>query len=229
VETEKYIKNNAEELANVKAIAICGSQRKNGNTEYFLKIMLDGLAEQGIETEFVSLQDKTILPCKGCYGCLEKKKCVIEDDFEEIFAKMMAADGIIVGSPVYVARASSLLSALLERATFSGRASGRMLSGKVGAPVTVARRTGQAFASAELLLWYFINDITIPGSMYWNIGVAGAKGARDAVNDLEGIEIMKYSAANMAHVMKALQNYRQANTEKTVDRNTLFFDPKAQK
>lgn len=213
----------------MKAIAICGSQRENGNTEFFLKTMLEGLAEQGIETEFISLQDKMILPCKGCYGCLEKKQCVIDDDFEEIFAKMMAAEGIIVGSPVYVARASSLLSALLERATFSGRASGRMLSGKVGAPVTVARRTGQAFASAELLLWYFINDITIPGSMYWNIGVAGAKGAKDAANDLEGIEIMKYSAVNMAHVMKALQAYRQAKPEKPVDRSTLFFDPEAQK
>jgi len=213
----------------MKAIAICGSQRENGNTEFFLKTMLEGLSGQGIETEFISLQDKTIMPCKGCYGCLAKKQCVIDDDFEEIFAKMMVADGIIVGSPVYVARPSSLLSALLERATFSGRASGRMLSGKVGAPVTVARRTGQAFASAELLLWYFINDITIPGSMYWNIGVAGAKGAKDAANDLEGIEIMKYSAVNMAHVMKALQAYRQTKPENPVDRNTLFFDPKAQK
>jgi len=212
----------------MKAIAICGSPRTNGNTEYFLKTVLTGLEEQGIETEFLPLGDKTIMPCRGCYGCLEKKQCVINDDFEEIYGKMMAADGIIIGSPVYIARPSALLSALLERATFSGRASGRMLSGKVGAPVTVARRTGQAFASAELLLWYFINDITIPGSMYWNIGVAGAKGAKDAENDLEGVEIMKYFAVNMAKVMKALHAY-QIKGEEIVDRNKLFFNHQSTK
>jgi hypothetical protein len=117
-----------------------------------------------------------------------------------------------------------MLSALLERVTFSGRASGKMLSGKVGAPVTVARRTGQAFAAAELLLWYFINDITIPGSIYWNVGVAGAKGAKDAEKDLEGIEIMKYFGTNMARVMKALAAYQTCNSEAT--RDVLFFTPK---
>lgn len=206
----------------MKAIAICGSPREAGNTEYFLRLALAGLAEQGIETEFLHLRGKTILPCRGCYGCLEHKRCVINDDFEDIYERMSQADGILIGSPVYVARPTSLLSALLERATFSGRASGRMLSGKVGAPVTVARRTGQAFASAELLLWYFINDITVPGSMYWNVGVAGARGAKDAEQDAEGTEIMKYFARNMAHVMKALQSY-QNETAAPVAQNKLFY------
>ena len=62
----------------------------------------------------------------------------------------------------------------------------------IGAPVTVARRAGQVYAFGELLLWYFINDMIIPGSMYWNVAVAGAK---DADKDLEGIEIMKYAVA----------------------------------
>ena len=208
----------------MKAIAICGSPRANGNTEFFLRVVLGELEEQGIETELLHLRDKSVLPCRGCYGCLQHKHCVIEDDFAGIYDKMLAADGIILGSPVYVARATSLLSALLERATFSGRASGRMLSGKVGAPVTVARRTGQALASAELLLWYFINDMVIPGSMYWNIGVAGAKGARDAEADLEGVEIMKHFARNMAGVMKALTAYA-GETSGAVDRNKLFFSP----
>ena len=62
----------------------------------------------------------------------------------------------------------------------------------ISAPVTVARRAGQVYAFGELLLWYFINDMIIPGSMYWNVAVAGAK---DADKDLEGIEIMKYAVA----------------------------------
>lgn len=205
----------------MKAIAICGSPRENGNTQFFLDIVLRQLEQHEIDTELIQLRDKSILPCRGCYQCLEKKRCIIDDDFEAIYAKMSEADGIIIGSPVYVARPTSMLAAFLERATFSGRASGRMLSGKVGAPVTVARRTGQAMAAAELLLWYFINDITIPGSMYWNVGVAGARGAKDASADLEGVEIMKYFANNMAKVMLALA--AQEKKETSVSQSDLFF------
>lgn len=209
----------------MKAVAICGSPRAGGNTEFFLGVMLAELARLGAETELVTLWDKDIRPCRGCYGCLEARKCAQDDDFETVFASLLAADAIIVGAPVYVAKPPALLTALLERVTFSARASGRMLTGKVGAPVTVARRTGQAFAFAELLLWYFINDMVIPGSMYWNVGVAGAKGAKDADRDLEGIEIMKYAAANIFRVTTAL---RSSGGAAGVDRDKLFFtSPKA--
>lgn len=205
----------------MKTIAICGSQREHGNTEYFMRTTLQELSHSGMETEFISLRGKVIQPCRGCYQCLSVGRCTIEDDFAEIFDKMRQADGILIGSPVYVARPTALMSALLERATFSGRAAGQPLSGKVGGPVTVARRTGQAFASAELLLWFFINDIVVPGSMYWNVGVAGARGAFDAENDAEGIEIMKRYAANMARVMNALDKYGKPT--ETADRDKLFF------
>lgn len=203
----------------MKAIAICGSPREMGNTEFYLEIMLAELQEQGFETELIPLRDKTILPCRGCYGCLEHKRCVQQDDFEAIFAKMHEADVIIVGSPVYVSKPTSLLQPLLERVTFSGRGSGRLLSGKVGAPVTVARRAGTTMAFSELLLWYFINDMVVPGSMYWNVGVAGARGARDAEKDLEGIDIMKYAANNLAKVAKALAGTKGA----VIAQSKLFY------
>ena len=206
----------------MKALAICGSPREGGNTEFYLRLLLSELESKGIETEFLYLKDKEIRPCTGCYGCLTHKACVQKDDFESVFAKMQEADAIFIGAPVYVSRPSSLVSPLLERVTFSARASGRMLSGKVGAPVTVARRAGQTFAFAELLLWYFINDMIIPGSMYWNVGVAGAKGAKNAAEDLEGIEIIKYSAANIAKVMQAMKD---AGGVGEVDRDKLFFTP----
>ena len=211
----------------MKAIAICGSPREKGNTEYYLRTVLSELEQKGIETEFIPMLDKTVKPCRGCYGCLTAKKCVQDDDFEAIFQKMEQADIIVIGSPVYVGKPTSLLQALLERVTFSARASGRMLSGKVGAPVTVARRAGQVYAFGELLLWYFINDMVIPGSMYWNVAVAGAKGAKDADKDLEGIDIMKYTAANLAKVATALQN--QTGVAESVDRNKLFYTQPTEK
>ena len=211
----------------MKAIAICGSPREKGNTEYYLRTVLSELEQKEIETEFIPMLDKTVKPCRGCYGCLTAKKCVQDDDFEAIFQKMEQADIIVIGSPVYVGKPTSLLQALLERVTFSARASGRMLSGKVGAPVTVARRAGQVYAFGELLLWYFINDMVIPGSMYWNVAVAGAKGAKDADKDLEGIDIMKYTAANLAKVATALQN--QTGVAESVDRNKLFYTQPVEK
>ena len=204
----------------MKALAICGSPRENGNTEFYLRLLLDELSAKGIETEFLALKDKEIRHCTGCYGCLTHKACVQKDDFEEVFARMQEADAIFIGAPVYISRPAALVSPLLERVTFSARASGRMLSGKIGAPVTVARRAGQTFAFAELLLWYFINDMIIPGSMYWNVGVAGAKGVKNAAEDQEGVEIIKYSAANIVKVMKAMKD---AGGASEVDRNKLFF------
>jgi len=204
----------------MKAIAISGSPRAAGNTDFFLNTMLGELIAKGVETEFVAMRDLKVMPCKGCYGCLEKKACVQDDDFEPLYAKMLASDIVLVGTPVYVSRPSALLSPLLERVTFTGRASGRLLSGKVGAPVSVARRAGVTFAFAELLLWYFINDMVVPGSSYWNVGIAGAKGAKDADKDLEGIDIVKRSAANIYKVAAALQGSGPAEG---IDRDKLFF------
>lgn len=190
----------------MKVLGISGSLRKSGNSEWFLKKTLEFLEQEGLETELVSLRGKTLFPCSGCYGCTEAKECVQKgDDFAELFDKMHAAQGILVSSPVYYASAAPQLMCLLERAGFAGRMSGKFFSGKVGAPITVARRTGHTFAFAQLLLWYFINDMIIPGSIYWNVGVAGAKGARDAENDAEGIKILEHFAKNMAHVMRKLK------------------------
>lgn len=190
----------------MKVLGISSSLRKDGNSEWFLNKTLEFLESEGLETELISLRGKTILPCRGCYGCAEAKECVQKgDDFAEIFDKMHAADGILVSSPVYYASAVPQLMCLLDRAGFVGRMSGKYFSGKVGAPITVARRTGHTFAFAQLLLWYFINDMIIPGSTYWNVGMAGTKGARDAEEDIECIEILENFSKNMARVMKALK------------------------
>jgi len=207
----------------MKVIAITGSPREKGNTEYFVSEALDELVRNGIETELISLRDKRIQPCTGCYNCVQAKICTLEkDDFDEIFHKMLDADGIIIGSPVYNSSVTAQTKALLDRAAFLGRWinndiktgsesydwKGTAFSGKVAAPITVARRAGQNFAFAELLLWFTVNDFIVIGSHYWNVGVAGKGGAFDAENDTEGIGIMKHMARNMAYVIKSLKSQR---------------------
>ncbi|HWJ02669.1 MAG TPA: NAD(P)H-dependent oxidoreductase, partial [Verrucomicrobiae bacterium] len=142
----------------------------------------------------------------------------IDDDFAQLFQKMLEADGILLGSPVYHASITPKLKALLDRAGFLGRWvvnemksanstyqwKGTAFSGKVIAPVTVARRAGHTFAFAQLLLWATVNDTIVVGSNYWNVGVAGTSGKKDADQDAEGIGIITHMADNMGHVLRQL-------------------------
>ncbi len=203
---------------NVKVIGICGSPRKGGNTEYFTKLTLDVLEKENIETEFVGLRDKNISECTGCYACVKERECIIKDDFQEIFNKMLKVDGIILSSPVYHASITPKLKSLLDRAGFLCRWisnemveenknydwKGTAFSRKVVAPITVARRTGHTFAFSQLLLWATVNDCIIAGSNYWNMAVAGSGGQVNAEDDKEGIGIMEHLGHNMAYIIKQL-------------------------
>ncbi|WP_206808556.1 flavodoxin family protein [Paradesulfitobacterium ferrireducens] len=203
----------------MKVVGFCGSPRVKGNTEFLVGTALEQLQKQGIETELIRLADKKIDQCSGCYACVNTKECSIEDDFQELFQKMMEADGLILGSPVYHSSITPKLKALLDRAGFlcrwvandmkSGNSSyqwkGTAFSGKVMAPITVARRAGQNFAFAQLLLWATVNDMIVVGSNYWNVGVAGTGGKVDADQDAEGIGIIRHMSDNMGFVLKQLK------------------------
>lgn len=190
----------------MKVLGISGSLRGQSNTEFAIRHALDIVAREGMEVEFVSLRGKRILPCMGCYECRQRKYCVqTGDDFEPIYRKMVEADGVIVGSPVYFSSAVPQLMALLDRAGFVSRASGGVFSRKVGGPIAVARRAGHNVTFAQLLLWFFINDMIIPGSTYWNVVVAGGDGGRrDAAADKEGLDTIARFAYNMVYLLRAL-------------------------
>lgn len=189
----------------MKVIGIAGSLRPDSNTLKFVQHCLNNLAAEGLETELISLRDKTIKPCMGCYKCVQQAACVQDDDdFAPILEKMKAAEGIVIGSPVYLSSVVPQVMALLDRATFVSLWNNRFFAGKVGAPITVARRAGHNMAFSQLLLWYFLNGLVIPGSTYWNVGVAGARGARDAEKDEEGLATVQNFAKHMASVMKKL-------------------------
>lgn len=117
---------------------------------------------------------------------------------------MREAEGLILGSPVYLSSVVPQMMALLARATFVAYWNEKFFTGKVGGPITVARRAGHNLAFSQLLLWFFINGLIVPGSTYWNVGMAGAGGARDAEDDTEGIQIVSNFAKNMAGLMKRI-------------------------
>jgi multimeric flavodoxin WrbA len=189
---------------NPKVLALCGSPRPGGNTESYLNAALDVLRNHGMETELVALHDKTIASCRACYQCWHSGQGVCQltgDDFHDIYAKMVAADVLLVGSPVHYSAVHPDLWSVLVRAGFPGMAghphsAPRPFSRKIGGPITVARRAGHNFAFAQLLLWFYINEFIVPGSIYWTVGVARSPG--DAALDREGIDTAKRFAENIA-------------------------------
>lgn len=202
----------------MKILALSGSPRKGGNTDQYCQMVLDECAALGAEVELIRVCDLNVKGCRGCYGCVQAKSCVIQDDFQMVLSKIMEADGLVLGSPVYHSSVTPELKAVLDRAGFSGRwAASEMkakegayefndsiFSGKVVAPVTTARRAGHNFCFAQLLLWATCNDCTVVGNTYWNVGVAGKGGAKDAAEDTEGITTMKNLARRLVHTVKKL-------------------------
>lgn len=187
----------------MKVLGIHGSVRPNGNTALIMEKVLEELRKQNIQTELVSLSDKIIDPCKGCFACAQRKTCICaSDDFNPIFEKMVRADGILLGSPVYSADVSAKMKAFLERAGVIVATNPGLLKYKVGASVAAVRRGG-GLTAVDTMNHFFLNkEVVLAGSTYWNM-VYG-KNIGDVLQDEEGISNMKNLGANMAYLLKKL-------------------------
>ncbi len=103
----------------MKVVAICGSPRK-GNTEWMLDTLLEQLKSRGVETELLLLRKANVKRCLGCLTCeaggSERKGiCAVSDDMQAVYPKLLAADVIILGTPVYFYMLSGLLKNFLDR------------------------------------------------------------------------------------------------------------------
>jgi multimeric flavodoxin WrbA len=199
--------NTPKEETNMKVIAFNGSARKDGNTAILINYVLKELQQEGIDTELIQFAGRSIPGCTACMKCFQTKdeKCVIEDDIvNDCIAKMLQADGIILGSPTYFADLTPEMKALIDRAGFVARANDNMLKRKVGAAIAVARRAGAIHTFDSINHFFLITQMIIPGSLYWNIGIGKDKG--EVEKDEEGIQIMKTLGQNMAWLLKRLQS-----------------------
>ncbi len=98
-----------------KAIGIFGSPRKEGNSDILLNSALRGAEESGVNVERIVIRDLQIAPCNSCGGCWETGVCVIGDDMQKIYSKLVDADGILVASPIYFMGVSAQLKAFIDR------------------------------------------------------------------------------------------------------------------
>lgn len=191
----------------MKVIGINGSPRKNGNTAILIQIVFEELTKEGIETELIQLSGKNIEGCKACWACHknENKQCVITDDFfNECFEKMLASDGIILGSPVYSAGVTSQMKALIDRASMVLAGNKGVFKHKIGASVVAARRGGAISAFDTLNNFLYSKEMFLVGSSYWNMAYGNAIG--EVEQDQEGINNMKNLGQNMAWILKKIHN-----------------------
>lgn len=187
----------------ISVLLFHGSPRKGGNTEICLRRVQDGLSAEGIETEFVALTELDIQPCKVCMGCKGKRRCAQKDDLNGVLERMEKADGIIIGSPTWFGSVTGWVKNLIDRAGFVSRMNGHMFYRKVGTPVIAVRRGGAVQVYNEIMSFFAINHFYMVGSSYWNFAFGLEPG--EASQDAEGMRTMDDVAANMAHLLKALQ------------------------
>jgi len=194
----------------VKVVAFNGSARKNGNTAMLIRRVLQVLEEKGIETELIQLAGEHIRGCNACQTCFKtkNKRCVIEDDNVNAYIqKMLKADGIILGSPVYFSMMTPELKALIDRAGYVASANRDMFKRKVGAAVVAVRRAGAIATFDAINHFFLISQMIVPGSSYWNIGIGRKKG--DVKRDEEGMETMEVLGRNMAWLIKKLKRSKR--------------------
>jgi len=193
----------------MKAVAFNGSARPGANTAILLGYVLKELENEGIETELVELAGTKIHGCLACRKCSTKKnrRCSQEGDDIGNFciAKMEAADGILLGSPTYVADVSPEIKALMDRACLVSKANGGMFRHKVGAAVVAVRRAGAMHAFDALNHFFLISEMIVPGSSYWNIAIGREPG--EVERDEEGIQTMKVLGRNMAWLLKKIHGH----------------------
>ncbi len=190
----------------MRVVAFNGSARKDGNTAILMNLALEELNKEGVETEMVQLAGQRICGCTACYLCMKNKdgKCAVQTDrVNEYIEKMQNAEGMILGSPTYVADITTNLKALLERATLVCRANGaEMFKRKVGAGIVAVRRAGAIHAFGTLNYFFLLSQMIVVGSSYWNIGIGRNVG--EVNQDPEGVQTMRTLGRNMAWVMKKI-------------------------
>ncbi len=185
-----------------KVVLLSGSPKKNGNTMQIMAECEKEINDYGLDTEIISLAGKKIEGCIACAKCKELKKCVLNDGLNDILEKVREAEGFIIGAPVYFGTARGDLMNAIQRIGMVSRGTDEFLSWKVGGPIAVARRGGLSTTYQEMLMFYFINEMVVPGSTYWNIVFGKAPG--EALEDTEGMETVKRFSGNVAKLIKKL-------------------------
>ena len=201
----------------MRIVAFNGSPRRNGNTFQTLNHMLERLAARGCETELVQMGAEA----HGCIGCglcrkNQQERCFQKSDprYNEWFGKMLEADGVILGSPVYAGWLTPLMKGFVEKAAFMARGpikrGGKytVLRNKVGVAVAPTRRSGGIQTLQSMIALFAQSQMIMPCGGAWPITSLGSMDTDAFSNDPEGVKIVDRLADNMMDVLEKLHRAR---------------------
>ncbi len=183
----------------LKVLMLNGSPRENGNIALAFQEMEQVFRENGIGVENIQLGKQVIRGCIACESCRKTHKCVFDDIVNKLAEKFEAADGLVIGSPVYFGSANGTLMSALQRLFYSTSFDKSL---KVGASVVSARRSGCTATFDELNKFFTLANMPVATSQYWNniYGWEPGEGKADA----EGRQVMRVLARNMVFLMKSI-------------------------
>lgn len=209
----------------MKIIAINGSPRKGKNTAIMLQEALNEASALGASTEFLELSEFDLKYCTGCNSCLRQATCSITDDDNALLhEKLLAADGILLGSPCYFANVSALMKNFMDRSRPLHMV-GSALKGKVGGVLTHAglRNGGQEY-TLEIMQRFLLSQglimadgvepfsgenrvlatIGAMGTMYKGMEEGKIKYYRSVTEDAIAIQSSRLLGQNMVGLIKKL-------------------------
>ena len=190
-----------QEETQPRVILINGSPHPHGSTYTALSEMAQEFEKAGISAEIIHIGNDAIRGCTACFSCTKTGKCAFDDAVNRVAPKFIEADGIVVGSPVYIASPAGTLVSFLDRLFESTIKVDKTM--KVGAAVACLRRAG-ATATIDMLNKYFtISGMPVASSSYWNL--THGKNAEQTAADAEGLHTMRTLARNMAFLIKSIR------------------------
>lgn len=187
----------------MRVLLINGSPRKEGNTYTALSEISAQLQKNGIESEIFWIGRKFVRGCIACGKCREKGNglCVFDDDVcNTAIQTMNTCDALIVGSPVYYGTPTGNVLNLIHRMFFAGA----KVQGKPAAALAVCRRGGATATFQCLQMPFQMMNMPVVTSQYWNIVYGREEG--QASQDIEGMQICRTLADNMAWLLKKIHS-----------------------
>ena len=189
----------------MKILGLSGSQREDGNTAYAVRYALEVSKNENASTKYLSVANRKITPCIGCWRCIEKGKCIFDDDMKEIEKGLRWCDGVIIGSPVYFGMVSSQLKTAMERCVVlrPSYRSQYIMSGKVGGGIACGnfRNGGQELTLQNINTFLLqINVMTVsdgPGYSHSGATIVG-----ESKDDLLGLETIKNITKNIINSIR---------------------------
>lgn len=183
----------------MNVLMLNGSPRTNGNIALAFQEMEQVFRENGIGVENIQLGKQVIRGCIACESCRKTHRCVFDDIVNKLAEKFEAADGLVIGSPVYFGSANGTLMSALQRLFYSTSFDKSL---KVGASVVSARRSGCTATFDELNKFFTLANMPVATSQYWN-NIYGWDPGEGKV-DAEGRQVMRVLARNMVFLMKSI-------------------------